>query len=330
MLQYFKLKTILLLIVLFHFSYSQAQDFAFSQHHNATFLYNPALTGHLPSSYRISLMSRQQWKSIGGGFNNYSFTGDMNRFSATDNTIGFGLMAATEESMEGKLKGTNILGSMAYHLSLDKGLKYYLSVGLQAGWYQKRYNTANLKFASGLTGGVNEVIDVPTTSATDIRVGLNWTSYLTPKFEFKMGAAYLHVGGLEEQLIKGVSVTPATVVTHGDAIWRFRKKMELLPSFLILSQGGARQFNFGATLKRTFNEKTQAFVGTHWRVNDAIIPSIGGRYKSIQIAMSYDFTISKLMGATGGSMELTFSYLGQFARTRHIEDLDNKDFFDVD
>lgn len=328
MLQYFKLDKILLILLLFSFSYSGAQDFTFSQHNNATFLYNPALTGHLAGAYRLSLMSRQQWMSIDGGFKNYSFTGDMNRFSATDNTIGFGFMATAEESMDGKLKGTNVLGSMAYHLSIDKDLKYYLSVGFQAGWYQNRYNVNNLKFESGLFGGVNEVITKPVTSSTDIRVGLNWTSYLTPKFEFKMGAAYLHVGGLQEELIE-VSVTPATVVTHGDAIWRFHPKMQLLPSFLILSQGGARQFNFGTTLNRTFNEETQAFLGVHWRVNDAIIPSIGGRYKSIQLAVSYDFTISKLMGATGGSMEVSFSYLGQFARTRHVDDMD-KDFFNVD
>lgn len=307
----------------------QAQDFAYSQFYHSAFLYNPALTGHIPSSYRLAVVHRQQWTKIDGGYKTSSFTADLNRFSTSLNTIGFGFAAYSDQSMNGNFIQNSVLASMAYHLGIDEAKRFYLSIGIQGGLLASRFKTDDLNFASGLLGGTNEIIAAPSSQGMDMRLGLNWTSYLSNRFSFKLGAAYLHIGGISENIIQGGEL-PATIVYHGEADWYITEKLLLQPSFMVLSQGGARNVNFGTLAYKGFNDnEIQMFAGVHWRVGDAIIPVIGGERNSIRLAISYDFTVSPLMAANGfaGGIEISFSYTGQVARTRHETDIYQSDYF---
>ena len=312
----------------------QSQDFIYSQITNTAFLYNPALTGHIPSAYRLTALYRNQWYNIDGGYQNYSFAADMNRFSMTNNNIGLGFMASQEQSMNGRLINNSAIFSWAYHIALDKKQKYYWSIGLQGGMLARRYNTANLKFASGLLGGTNEMISIPTTFNPDLRAGMNWTSYLNRRFSFKMGASYIHIGGITEKLIEDVSTIPAIVVVHGDADYYLSSTMLLQPSFLVVSQGGSRQLNTGMMFFKKFEEGSnqQVFAGVHWRARDAVIGSFGFELNKVRFQVSYDYNTSALAVATDGEggFELSIGYIGQIARTRHVEDLHQRDYFDMD
>ena len=97
-------KILPILIITMHcFSAATAQDFIYSQINNTSFLYNPALTGHLPSSYRLAILARSQWANIDGGYKNVSFAGDFNRYSLTNNNMGFGFAVSQEMAFGDKL-----------------------------------------------------------------------------------------------------------------------------------------------------------------------------------------------------------------------------------
>ena len=335
----YTLLSILTILFLLGSINAKAQDFSYSQFYNSAFIFNPALTGHLPSSYRLTLMARNQWNnpagnSIDGGYKNYSFAADGNFYNPNLNTLGFGLVIDQEESMGGALKGTHVLASSAFHIKIGGSEKYFLSIGFQAGMLNRRYKTANLTFASGLLGGINEVIITPSTYNLDARAGINWTSYLSDRFKFKMGAAYLHLGGISEKLLEGnsTSTIPSTVVAHGDANFTMgrEKNMELQPSFMIMAQGGARQFNLGMSYIQSF-ENVKMFGGVHWRVMDAIIGNVGFEWNNIRVTYSYDITHSNLstyIGIQGGS-EISIGYNGQVARVRQTENPYERDYFDL-
>ncbi len=346
MLRY-KTKLYTILLILLCSSTLQRQDFTFSQFYHTNFIYNPALTGHIAGSYRLALLTRSQWADIDGGFKNHAFVGDFNRFNYGKTKLGLGIAILQDESFGGKLKSNNVLVSSALHQQIGDDERYYVSFGFQGGMLTRRYNTTDLKFASGLLGGVNEIIVNPTTTHFDLRAGINWTSYLNKRFSFKMGAAYLHLGGIKETVISRVSTIAPTVVAHGDAEWHvFPERLLLMPSFLIMAQGGARQYNFGSTVFYKVGSKSKKkkkkkgedapnvtedkswqnlniFAGLHWRVGDAIIPSVGLEYRTIRATFSYDGTLSALGQHSG--YEFSIGYNGQLARTRHYEDPDKID-----
>lgn len=310
-----------------------AQDFSYSQFYNASFLYNPALTGHLPSAYRLTSMYRSQWQNIDGGFQNYTFAADANLYSPSSNTLGYGIIVNQEESMNGRLKNTHSLASAAFHISMDGREKYFLSIGFQAGMLSRRYNTANLKFGSGLLGGINEIIESENTVNFDARAGLNLTAYVSKRFSFKLGAAYLHLGGMTEQLINN-STIPSTVVMLGDADFYFNKNQNRLlqPSFIIFSQGGARQFNFGLSYFQSLEGGQKVFGGLHWRVQDAVITNFGIELTNkIRFTFSYDINHSGLASVTRGQggFELSIGYIGQVARAGKTKNPYERDYFNL-
>lgn len=310
----------------------QAQDFTFSQFYHTNFIYNPALTGHIPASYRLATLYRQQWGNIGGGFQNYALAGDIN---LNDNNFGtkpgLGIALMQEESMGGNLKNTNALFSAAIHQQIGKSKKYFLSIGMQGGVLTRRYKTAGLKFASGILGGVNEVITVPNTTNFDLRVGINWTSFFNnERFVIKMGASYLHLGGIKETVLLRVSTIEPAIVVHGSIDWyfkKFKKEMLFVPAFLVMSQGGSRQYNFGGTYHLTLNEDFNIFSGIYWRVNESIIPSVGVQYKTIKFTISKDVPTKAVL--SGGSLEdnweISIGFDGQLARSRKPIDSDKID-----
>lgn len=321
-MRWLKLYTTILLLIVISSATVNAQDFTFSQFYHTNFLYNPALTGHIPSSYRLAILYRQQWLNIDGGFKNYAFTADINFNNKNSGTKpAFGLAAMQEEGMEGRLKQTNILFSSALHQEIGSGQKYFLSIGMQGGLFSRRFNTTNLKFGSGLLGGINEIITTPNSLNFDLRVGVNWSSYLNnDQMVLNLGVGYLHLGGLKETTLLRVSTIEPAVVVNGSMDWHIKKdKILLMPSFLVMSQGGSRQYNFGTSFFYRMNENYNFFTGVHWRVKDAIIPSIGAEYKTVRVTMSYDFTTSALRSSSFDGIEISIGYNGQLARTGSFE-----------
>ena len=78
----------------------------------------------------------------------------------------------------------------------------------------------------------------------------------------------------------------------------------ITPNLMYLKQAGAEQLNLGLSLT---NESLSG--GLYYRSNfsnpDAILAVIGVEKNGIRLGYSYDYTVSKLSGASGGSHEIS-------------------------
>ena len=137
---------ILSLILLFGITIAaHSQDIHFSQYYASPLTLNPSLTGLINGDFRVAANVRGQWFSVPntGGiapYTTYQVSYDHSLFRKKLKTSGFGagLMVYADEAGNGSLTSQAIMGSLAYHLALDRFGRHRLSVGLQAGVVFKR------------------------------------------------------------------------------------------------------------------------------------------------------------------------------------------------
>jgi type IX secretion system PorP/SprF family membrane protein len=305
-----------------------AQDIHFSQYYNMPLLLNPSLTGHIEGTYRIKAIYRTQWGSIasGGVYATPGISLDMNyRKGESLNSFGGGLVLFTDRtgaSSAPHLKTYSILASAAYHMSLDKKERNYLSFGLQAGILNKRLNLENITFydqfqPDGSLGQSEETLASTDVSNTDLNAGVTFSSYFSEKSNIKIGLAAMHLLGAKESLLGNNNYKlPARFALHGQGQFAIGDKFELLPNLLFMAQAGASQFNIGTNLLYSVSPDLGAMLGAAFRTGDAGIALIGFRYKGVDIAFSYDLNTSDLANAASGnsSMEISLGYVGRIVK----------------
>jgi hypothetical protein len=59
------------------------------------------------------------------------------------------------------------------------------------------------------------------------------------------------------------------------------------------------------------------YLGAYYRIKDALAPMAGYRFKQTRLLLSYDVTLSKLIGPAkgNGGPELSIVHVGSFKRT---------------
>lgn len=304
----------------------QGQDIHYSQFYNAPILINPSLTGHIEGTYRLKALYRNQWASItsGGVYATPSGSFDMNfRQGDSRNSFGGGLAIYSDQTGNDHLNTLGFFGSVAYHLSLDKAEKNFLSFGVQAGYLRKQFNPSAINFADQFDGngnptqGTSESFENTDLNATDVRVGLTYSSYLADNNHIKIGAALMHLLPVNESYFGDQDNNlPTRIVLHGQGAFGLTDKFSLLPNFLFMAQGGVSTINLGSNLKYNVSPDLGALVGAGFRVGDAAIFNVGFDYKNIQVGLAYDFNISDLNAATNGQggFEISLGYIGRIVQ----------------
>ncbi len=306
-----------------------AQDKHFSQFYNMPLSVNPALSGHIEGTYRLGLIYRNQWGSItqGGVYSTPGAAFDMN-FKLKEesrNSLGFGLMFLNDQSGGGDLSDIEVQLSAAYHMSLDKKEKTYLSFGLQGGFLNKRLNSNLLIFESmfdnngNIVNPSNENFNNTQISGADLRAGLVMSFYPNDKSNFKFGGSYMHLIPTSEIFLAGTSENnlPGRLVAFAQATFGFKNpKLSLMPELLFMNQASVNEINFTTNLGYAFNPDMQLIIGGGYRVGDAAIVDAGIVFKGMRLMASYDLNISQLQPAsrTQGGYEITVGYIGRTSK----------------
>lgn len=322
---------LLAILILFSVSQGRAQDVHFSQFGSAPLLLNPALTGLSNCTYRAALNYRNQWSSIVGPSSYQTYAGSFDiglfRESFHYSMLGLGLMLFNDVSGDGALSNLTMMGSLAYHQNMAGRGDHYISFGLQAGMVQKKVDYDNLVFESMIgQNGVDP--NLPSGEYGDDRLnyfdmnaGVNWRSRFSNVFSMQLGAAYHHLGEPSESFYNAVdNKINARYTAYGSFKIGF-DKLVIIPSGLWLEQ--AEQSNQEITVGANFGipmEQGSSFIylGTYYRLDDAVIPSLGFDYNNIQFGLSYDINISDLSAVSGnkGGIELSLIYTGCLTHTK--------------
>lgn len=320
--------TYIILFLLMGLSLS-AQDIHYSQFYNMPLKLNPSLTGHIEGSYRAQVLYRNQWNSItsGGVYSTPGLSLDMN-FKLKEesrNSLGAGLTLMNDQTGGGDFTNIYALASVAYHMSLDKKEKAYISFGLQGGYLTKRVNSADLIFSDQLdangdpTNGTNENFSNTDVSGGDLRLGVTYSGYPSDKLNYKFGVGYMHLIKAKEVFLAGTAENklPGRISFFGQAdIATKNPKFRIMPELLFMNQAKVNELNLTSNLGYMVTPDVELVFGAGYRAADAAITNLGFNFKGIEFLATYDINLSKLTPASraNGGFEISLGYVGRIKK----------------
>ncbi len=293
------------------------QDPTFSQFYSNPLYLNPALAGTGECS-RVLFNYRNQWPSMPGNFITYSASADhyINALSG-----GIGVIITSDNAGKGIMNTTRLSAIYAYHLKLSYDIN--LNAGFNATFHQQKIKSNDLIYRDMIDpvsgeinpGNTGEVpIDNSTVTTPDFSLGLA----LGIREKYFVGFAADHVAqpALNYYENSDNNLLYRKYTVHAGARFdlssndftRSGAGIVLSPNILYQQQQNARQINAGL-----YFEKSPLITGMWYRHTfdnpDGVIFLLGIKQKRFKFGYSYDMTLSKLKGATGGAHEVSLAIL---------------------
>lgn len=305
-----------------------AQDIHFSQFYNSPLTLNPALTGKVNGTFRVVANYRNQWfGNLDGktGFSTGAVSVDV-PIRLKKDVIGVGGYFVTDRAGGGLLKNNTFMASVAYHKGLGSKNNHSLSLGVQAGFSQRRLDASTIRWASqfdsqqtfsdALTG---ENISNNSSGAFDMNAGLLYSGKFSERFKLFLGGSAFHLLTPEQKFANGsvAESTPMRIVGHGGLDIGLSSKISLLPSVIYMTQASASQLNAGLSLAFNVNTETTLYVGGYYRIKDSVIPYLGLDFKQFRLGLSYDVNASSL-NRTNGTLEASLMYIGKYTAMPNV------------
>jgi type IX secretion system PorP/SprF family membrane protein len=317
--------TALILIAAFS---GQAQDPNFSQFFVSPLTLNPALTGKFDGLYRVAGNYRAQWPSIYNAYNTGTVSYDagilQNRIPEFDQ-FGVGVLALTDKSGQGGVFQANYAAlSLAYHKALDENGFHQLGLGFQGAYTDKRIYPHKAYFedqltANGWTGVTSEVFTNEQLAVTyfDMNLGLLYNGSTDGSNNFYAGASMYHVNRHKESFQGANYLLEPRLTLQGGGMLPIGEFNAVHFSALHSRQANAINTVIGGAYMLNVNQDprspTNFYLGTWFRVGDAIIPYVGLEFGEFRVGATYDVNISGLKPGSNmrGGAEFSLIYIKQ-------------------
>jgi type IX secretion system PorP/SprF family membrane protein len=301
----------------------RAQDPVFSQFYASSLYLNPAMAGIEPN-WAFSLNHRNQWKKITG--NPYvttqaSFTVPFYRKDVNQRHWGgTGVSVFNDNAGVGSLRSTGANVSLAYNLPVSS--LHTVLFALQMGFINKSVSTDfqwGGQFDPNSPGGVNNGAGIGQVSGLmgntlflDAGAGFLYYYNAGRDYEQKGISAYLggsanHLNKPNQTLLEGQKeILPFLFKGHGGFEVNISSSLNFSPNFIYASQDLNSQLNVGAyfTVLLNKNESVlapQNFIFGGWyRIDDAVIGSLGFSNNFYTLGFSYDANSQNLGGISNG------------------------------
>jgi len=285
-----------------------AQDSQFSQFYASPLHLAPSFAGSTDGD-RIAANYRSQWPALTKAFQNYALSYD--HFFPHLNS-GVGLLLYREQAGTSNLATTNIGLVYSYKFKFRSGWR--VSPGLSFFYTQRSIVFGDLLFGDDLespdTEGTAEIPILENKSDIDASF-----SVLAFNKNYWLGFTWDRMLKPNRSLTGGISQDPFKFSLFGGAKFTIMDRynwssgQSLSPAFLFKMQDQYSQLDLGL-----YWYKMPLMVGLWYRgipvfkeltSNDALAFLVGFKIDQFQIGYSYDLTISKLVGFTGGSHEIS-------------------------
>lgn len=314
---------------------AKAQDPHFTQFFASPLTLNPAFTGLFSGEARIAANYRSQWSSIATPYVTGTVSAD---FNILKNTIpyndhwGVGGLALYDRQAGGGLKTTYLGFSTAYHKGLDREGRQSIAVGVQVAFVQKRLDFSKLVFENQLTNlgfdptmPSGEYFARSSVSYPDLNVGVLYNASLGTFGNLYFGGSYYHANQPDQSFLEGrEAALKSRWTVQGGGGWAPTPKMRIYLSGIYMQQAGASELTAGGAVGFVINnnpmDASLFYIGSWYRLNDAINPYVGVELKNLHIGLSYDINVSALHTASNyrGGTELSLIYIFQKDNTHSI------------
>jgi type IX secretion system PorP/SprF family membrane protein len=311
--------TACLVIAVIHQSAAQT-DPHFTQNYTYPMYVNPAMTGGSDGDYRVSAVYRSQWGSVG---NPYRTTG-LSFDTRTNKNIALGVNVMNQSAGDGGFNYFNTYASVAYTgVKFGKNDNHRIVFAMQAGIINRHVDQSKFKWGeqwnpiTGYNASNATTENFAKTSATTLDIGagaLYYDASPDKKANVFGGLSFFHLNKPSDPIVSSESVVlntmPLRYIAHGGVSFNLSDLATVVPHFLYMQQGNAKETMLGIYVQRTVNEETDVMFGGYYRHKDAVAPFVGVDYKNFLIGLSYDVNTSKLGAMTRNinSFDLSFSY----------------------
>jgi type IX secretion system PorP/SprF family membrane protein len=316
---------------------AQAQDVHFTQYFTSPMTLNPATTGLVSCDWRVAANYRSQWSAVNNTpYTTVSGSYDMGILKGKlgGDVLGVGALVMYDQSGTGQLKNTTAGLSLAYHHAFGdaEDKPTVLSVGAQGYLVNKSLNFDKLRFGDqydpntgGILGPSAERFNGKDLGYGDINAGAMLTGYANEKSTYYVGGSFYHITRPTETFLlvnNNPKINQRLSLSAGGNI-QMNDNMLLLASAMWQKQGPAQEVLLGGAagfimnpMHDEYSANSVLFLGTWYRLGDAICPYVGFEWGKSKLAFSYDVTVSSFAAATKsqGAVEISFVYNGCIVR----------------
>lgn len=307
----------------------RAQDFHLSLYDAAPLFLNPAMTGLVDGKMRAHAHYRNQWNAVA-----YKpFTTALVSFDLPKGKWGFGGQISNMRAGIGNYNVFEALGSAAYAVPLDKNRYHNLSLGLQAGFTQKRIEYQVLSFDnqwSTADGGTfdktlnnNENFQGQAQFQEVVNFGaLYYYAKQQSRINPFLGISGFNLTQPKETFFGSNNRLPMRFYAHGGVRINVSELLYFTPKVLIYNQVNIVQQTIALDAGYFFKgERFYALAGFIMRPNDASIGYIGFRKDNYIAKVGYDFNQSSLRGTTKtrGAFEISLTYMGKKSKNQDVK-----------
>ncbi|WP_207496163.1 PorP/SprF family type IX secretion system membrane protein [Aridibaculum aurantiacum] len=301
-----------------------AQDPHFSQFFASPLTLSPAFTGKIDGTYRVAGNYRNQWPAFNRAFNTTTLSVDfpiMRNHIGVNDIWGLGFMGFSDQSANSTVKFNYLTVSTAYHKGLDEDGYHQIGAGFQATYANMLVNVANLKFEDqltpfGFTGTTTELFDNSTlqTKYWDLNAGLLYTGSTSDQNHFYAGVSMYHINRPRQQFTGALYLLNPRTTFHSGGYFPVGQSSTIHLSGLYSMQAGASEAVIGGAWQYVVDESgekpTSLYLGSWYRLNDAIIPYVGLEFNDFRLGATYDVNTSSLKPASQarGGMEISLIY----------------------
>jgi type IX secretion system PorP/SprF family membrane protein len=305
---------------------SFAQDPGFSQFFASPLTLNPALTGKFDGIYRVAGNYRDQWPAISKAFITSTMSLDLgilrNKLSEGD-TWGVGFMAMNDKTANGILTSNYVSFSTAYHKGLDEEGLHQIGVGFQGTYGGKKLDGGKLNFEEeldqfgGWTNPTNEPINGRTINVNyfDFNAGMIYNGSTDGYNNFYLGASFYHINKPKQSFNGGYYLLSPRFTLHGGGYLPVAENAMLHLSAMHSRQAGATNTVLGGAVALNatgdLDNPTNFYVGSWFRLGDALIPYVGLEFNDFRLGATYDVNVSSLKTASQsrGGLEISLIYV---------------------
>jgi type IX secretion system PorP/SprF family membrane protein len=299
---YLILKRIIhILFLLFFCAGLKAQDPQFTQFYANPLYLAPSFAG-ATQQHRLVTNYRNQWPSIPGAFQTYSFSYD--HYFENFNS-GIGIIAMRDVAGSANLSLTNVGIAYSYDFLVTNLL--HIRPGLQFSYVMSGLDFSKLIFSSPTEiPPVESTGDIDASSSVLVYTERYWGGFsvdhmLTPNQSFYADKALIPV--------KFSVFGGAQIIKQGRLLKPVDETVTL--AFLFRSQANYKQLDMGL-----YWNKQPLVLGLWYRGippfngprGDALALLVGYKKHQLSIGYSYDFTVSNLITSTGGAHEVSLVY----------------------
>jgi type IX secretion system PorP/SprF family membrane protein len=327
-----------ILITLFWVQNAVAQEIHFSDIKQIPYFFNPAYTGFYDDDIRGGLIYRNQAPNISNTYNTLGFGADFSLLKQKNKNktiLGVGINGFVDKAGDIGFINNSLMANFSYIKALDKKQRFYISIGLQAGFAFRRINLSKATLESGYDGE-NFTTTIPdgyeyleNVKNKYFRLGTGAILFfiINDNLKFHIGASANNLGFQNVSFYKNNIIKQQPRYTYNFGLEAQFNQIIMMPYFIAQMQMPEYKILFGSIVKYTsdknqFNIKDNIYeigIGVGYRWLDAVILSAQGTYKHFTINVSYDINTSKLIRAsnTFGAIEASVIYQSRFLSRKY-------------